>query len=140
MKRSSGRRRIFGLILATTEETSSSLLATFRRRIPLEVTLPDFKDRTRNERIQLILTFFFLEAKQMNKKIGLHPSLIHELLSNEEEGNIGAVQNKIKLICASTYNQQAADKALLIPEAGLNHYIEIDPDHFVLNTSIQSKR
>lgn len=127
------------LILATTEETSSSLLATFRRRIPLEVTLPDFKDRTRNERIQLILTFFFLEAKQMNKKIGLHPSLIHELLSNEEEGNIGAVQNKIKLICASTYNQQAADKALLIPEAGLNHYIEIDPDHFVLNTSIQPK-
>lgn len=127
------------LILATTEETSSSLLATFRRRIPLEVTLPDFKDRTRNERIQLVLTFFLLEARQMNKKIGLHPSLIDELLSNEEEGNIGAVQNKIKLICASIYNQQAVHKALLIPAAGLNHYIEIDPDHFEMNASIQSE-
>ncbi|EOH97568.1 sigma 54-interacting transcriptional regulator [Enterococcus pallens] len=126
------------LILATTEETSSSLLATFRRRIPLEVTLLDFKDRTRNERIQLILTFFFLEARQMNKKICLHPSLIHQLLSNEEEGNVGAIQNKIKLMCAATYNQQTSLTNLFIPSAGLEHYIEINPEHFEMKETLRT--
>lgn len=126
------------LILATTEETSSSLLATFRRRIPLEVTLPDFKDRTRNERIQLILTFFSLEARQMNKKICLHPSLIDQLLTNEEEGNVGAIQNKIRLMCAATYNQQASLKNLFIPSSGLEQYIEIDPEHFEIKDTLRT--
>lgn len=113
------------LILATTEEVGSSLLATFRRRIPLEVTLPDFKERTKNERIQLVFTFFLAESQQLNKEIAVHPALIEELISHDLEGNVGAVQNKIKLTCAAAYNHQKEAERLLIPQPGLINYLPI---------------
>ncbi|WP_181189351.1 sigma 54-interacting transcriptional regulator [Bombilactobacillus bombi] len=110
------------LILATTEDTKSALLATFRRRIPLEVNLPDFRQRTYHEKLQLIWHFFQTEAQQVNSPLAISTSLIIELLHEEYEGNIGALQNKIKVLCAQAYSQQQSTDVIYVPKVGLEHY------------------
>ena len=51
------------LILATTEDKNTSLLATFRRRIPAEITLPDYNNRSTSEKFNYYLNF--LKMKQL---------------------------------------------------------------------------
>uniref|UniRef100_UPI00403F8698 sigma 54-interacting transcriptional regulator n=1 Tax=Candidatus Enterococcus willemsii TaxID=1857215 RepID=UPI00403F8698 len=103
------------LLLATTEDTENRLLATFRRRIPLEITLPDFKDRSQQERWALIGEFFQKEAHRMKKEIFVQPTLLEDLIYADFEGNIGAVQNQIQISCAKAYNGQASQSAIYIP-------------------------
>lgn len=46
------------VIAATTENPQSSLLLTFRRRIPMVIEIPSLKDRPAGEKLQFILRFF----------------------------------------------------------------------------------
>lgn len=103
------------LILATTENIESSLLATFRRRIPLEITLPDYDQRSRKERIQLVYNFFQQESFQVKKDIWVAPQFFQNLLNLNLEGNVGAVQNEIKIACASSFNLYKDQAQILIP-------------------------
>ena len=45
------------VIAATTENPQSSLLLTFRRRIPMVIEIPSLKDRPAGEKLQFILRF-----------------------------------------------------------------------------------
>ncbi|WP_147061467.1 sigma 54-interacting transcriptional regulator, partial [Tetragenococcus koreensis] len=105
------------LILATTEDTNRRLLATFRRRIPLEITLPDFMDRPVQERLALITHFFQAEAKKMEKQVFIHQDELEKLLYVDVGGNVGAVQNKVQISCAQAYNQHVNDNFIKIGEA-----------------------
>lgn len=102
------------LILATTENVENKLLATFRRRIPLEITLPDYSQRSRQERIQLVYHFFQIESSQIKKDVFVDPKIFQELVELDVEGNIGAVQNCIKIYCASAYNKQRQDTYIVV--------------------------
>ncbi|WP_317695625.1 sigma 54-interacting transcriptional regulator [Xylocopilactobacillus apis] len=113
------------LVLATTEDTKAALLATFRRRIPLEVTLPDFKDRTHHEKLQLVWYFFQKEAKQINTPLSVDAHFIEKLIEGSYEGNVGALQNKIKLSCAQAYSQQSSESMVYVPTTGLSEYFNI---------------
>lgn len=110
------------IILATTEDTKTTLLATFRRRIPLEVVLPDFQARTHREKVQLIWRFFQNEAKHLQSTLAVSTRLLEELLQSDLEGNVGALQNKIKVSCAQAYSQQKPAKKVFVPETNLEHY------------------
>lgn len=69
------------LIFATTEGRET-MLGTFLRRIPVDVTLPTFQERTLEEKYQLILFLIHQEAVTMNCHFSvssnvLNLSLIH---------------------------------------------------------------
>ncbi|BDR58979.1 sigma 54-interacting transcriptional regulator [Xylocopilactobacillus apicola] len=120
------------IILATTENTKTALLATFRRRIPLEVTLPDFQARSYHEKLELIWHFFENEAKQINRKILVSTTLLDDLFHSHDEGNVGAIQNKIKVSCAQAYSQQENSSVIHVPTSNLNNYITIDSKQMTL--------
>lgn len=46
------------LFFATTEEVTSHFLHTFTRRIPIKIDLPSLKERQKEERLELIYSFF----------------------------------------------------------------------------------
>lgn len=117
------------LILATTEDTSKRLLATFRRRIPLEITLPDFMNRPVQERLALIINFFKTESEKIKRKIAIHQDEIEKLIYTDLDGNVGAVQNKVQISCADAYNQQGNDEFIRIGEQGNDsQFIYISPN------------
>lgn len=116
------------LILATTADLKTALLTTFRRRIPLAVTLPDFAARRRQERIQLIDTFFQAEAQKLHCQIKVATTFWDELLQSHDEGNIGTLQNKIKVSCAQAYTQQLGATTLAIPALQAADYLVLSPD------------
>lgn len=103
------------LILATTEDTKNALLATFRRRIPLEVNIPDFNQRSFNERMDIVFSFFREEAKRMNRALKVEANIINKLVDSNFEGNIGEIKSKIKVLCAQAYNSQTS-KELYVEE------------------------
>ncbi|MGF1993124.1 sigma 54-interacting transcriptional regulator [Enterococcus casseliflavus] len=99
-------RKVNILILcATTESIDSSLLQTFKRRFPMVLTLPDLKDRTFKERLQLIDYFFCIESKKIEREIKVEKSVINYLASYSCSGNIGQLKNDIQILCAKEFAQ-----------------------------------
>ena len=54
-------------IFATTENPQEVLLETFRRRITLQITIPNITERPLQERLELIETFYKEEASKIKK-------------------------------------------------------------------------
>ena len=98
------------LLFATTEDIHSTLLATFRRRIPFEIRIPDFLERSYDERFLLVSSFFQNEAEILKKNICVDSEYFRRMLNLHEEGNIGAVKSKIKVLCAQAYSQQREEE------------------------------
>lgn len=98
------------LLFATTEDIHSTLIATFRRRIPFEIRIPDFLERSYGERFLLVSSFFQNEAEILKKNICVDSEYFRRMLNLHEEGNIGAVKSKIKVLCAQAYSQQREEE------------------------------
>lgn len=98
------------LLFATTEDIHSTLLATFRRRIPFEIRIPDFLERSYGERFLLVSSFFQNEAEILKKNICVDSEYFRRMLNLHEEGNIGAVKSKINVLCAQAYSQQREEE------------------------------
>ena len=101
------------LLFATTEDIHSTLLATFRRRIPFEIRIPDFLERSYGERFLLVSSFFQNEAEILKKNICVDSEYFRRMLNLHEEGNIGAVKSKIKVLCAQAYSQQREEELII---------------------------
>ena len=89
---------------------TGTLLATFRRRIPFEIRIPDFLERSYGERFLLVSSFFQNEAEILKKNICVDSEYFRRMLNLHEEGNIGAVKSKIKVLCAQAYSQQREEE------------------------------
>lgn len=100
------------LIFATTENPQNALLATFRRRIPLAVHLPDFSQRPLDERIALLRYLFLVEAKQTHKILHVSDKVVTALSQVSHNGNIGYLKNKIQVGCATANEIQANNSEL----------------------------
>lgn len=74
---------------ATTENIESSLLLTFRRRIPMIIELPSLKDRSIQEKIQLIYSFFQEEANRTHLKIFVKAKIMEAFVLKKYLGKIG---------------------------------------------------
>jgi Sigma-54 interaction domain./Sigma-54, DNA binding domain. len=88
------------LIAATTENPESSLLLTFRRRIPMVIELPPISERPHTERFEIIKFFFKKEAFRINKPIKLKPDALRALMLYDCPGNIGQMRSDIQVACA----------------------------------------
>nr|BBH93164.1 hypothetical protein KTA_13630 [Thermogemmatispora argillosa] len=91
------------LIAATTEDPNTTLLPTFRRRIPMLITLPGLAERSMQERYALIRAFFTTECSSIGANIHVEPQVIQALLLYECPGNIGQLRTDIQLLCARAY-------------------------------------
>ncbi|MGI6606608.1 MAG: sigma 54-interacting transcriptional regulator [Peptococcia bacterium] len=88
------------LIAATTENIETSLLGTFRRRIPMIIELPPLSARPAEERFEIIKMFFRKEAARINNKITVSYTAIKALLVYDCLGNIGQLRSDIQVACA----------------------------------------
>lgn len=88
------------LIAATTEPPESSLLLTFRRRIPMVIELPPISERPFSERYQIINCFFTKESFRTNRPIKIKHDVIRALMIYDCPGNIGQIRSDIQVACA----------------------------------------
>lgn len=91
------------LLAATTEDPTTNLLPTFRRRIPMTITLPGLQERTMVERYELIRAFFTTECSSIGVYIHVAPQVLRALLLYECAGNVGQLRTDVQLICARAY-------------------------------------
>lgn len=91
------------IICATTENIDSSLLKTFKRRIPVTISLPSLGERTVDERVCLIENFFEEESKRIGKKIEVEEDAFTALLNYECPNNIGQLKSHIQIACAKAF-------------------------------------
>lgn len=94
------------LICATTEDIKSSFLATFIRRIPVQITMPPLFERTTNEIRSLIIYFFILHAKKIKKTINVNNHVLLTLANTKYESNIGQLKNDVLLSVASALGKR----------------------------------
>jgi len=88
------------IIAATTEDIESSLLFTFRRRIPMIIELPPLAARPLEERYQIIKEFFHKEADRIGLKVKVTQEALRALLLYDCPGNIGQLRSDIQVACA----------------------------------------
>lgn len=91
------------IICATTEEIESSLLMTFTRRVPMNISLPALKDRTLEERFELVCEFFKIESRRIGKDIIVSNNTLRSLLLYNCFGNVGHLKSDIQLGCANAF-------------------------------------
>lgn len=97
------------IIGATTETADSTLLETFKRRIPMIIELPALRERTLDERFQIISKILQNEADTINKKIVVKAGFLTNLLTYRCKGNIGQLESDIKVSVANGYLRTIED-------------------------------
>jgi transcriptional regulator with AAA-type ATPase domain/transcriptional regulatory protein LevR len=101
------------IIAATTENPESSLLLTFRRRIPMVIEMPPLAARSLEERLALIRQFFRNEASRTETVFRVRQEAIKALLLYECIGNVGQLKSDIQMASAKSfliYLSEDADK------------------------------
>lgn len=91
------------LICATSEDITSSLLMTFRRRIPVQITLPRINERPVKERIALITHFVKQETIRLGLAIWISGEALRTFAYYNCPANIGELRNDLQLCCAKSY-------------------------------------
>ncbi|MDM3464469.1 sigma 54-interacting transcriptional regulator [Citrobacter sp. Cb031] len=91
-------------IFATTENIDTVLLNTFRRRIPVRLTIPNYISRPLTERIAQITCFLHKEALSLQRDIYFDTQLMHQLATSPVRGNVGELKNQIKVMCATAWS------------------------------------
>jgi transcriptional regulator with AAA-type ATPase domain/transcriptional regulatory protein LevR len=118
------RRSSLLLLAATTEDPAAALLPTFRRRIPMVITLPGLHERTAMERYELLRAFFTTECSSIGTNIQVAPEVLRALLLYECPGNIGQLRTDVQLICARAYLEYRTNNLL-----ELNVHLGVLPDY-----------
>lgn len=97
------RRARVRVIAATTENPESSLLLTFRRRIPMIISMPSLKERPIEERYVIIRTFLGREAGQIGRQLVVEWPVVASLLTYPCSGNVGQLRSDIQVLCAEAF-------------------------------------
>ncbi|MEY8339263.1 sigma 54-interacting transcriptional regulator [Lachnospiraceae bacterium 62-35] len=93
------------IILATTDIQNTSLLDTFKRRIPINITIPALSERNVYERLKLVEEICKEESSAIMLPIRVDAMVMKALTAYNCPGNIGQLKNDIKVICAKAYVQ-----------------------------------
>ncbi len=97
------RKSDITIIAATTENVDSTLLGTFRRRIPMTIEIPPLVQRPLVERFRLIKSFLEQESSRVNSVISVRSDAMASLLLYECDGNIGQLRSDIQVTCARSF-------------------------------------
>ncbi len=112
------------LLAATTEDPEKALLPTFRRRIPMLITLPGLQERTVSERYELLRAFFTTECSSIGTNIHVAPQVLRALLLYDCPGNIGQLRTDVQLTCAHAYLEYCTNNL-----AEMNVHTGVLPEH-----------
>ncbi|GCE46688.1 sigma 54 modulation protein [Thermosporothrix hazakensis] len=112
------------LIAATTEDPHTTLLPTFRRRIPMVIRLPGLNERPIMERYELVRAFFTAECSSIGVNIQVTPQAIQAFLLYNCPGNIGQLRTDVQLTCAQAYLEYRTHN-----RHELSVHIDTLPDH-----------
>jgi transcriptional regulator with AAA-type ATPase domain/transcriptional regulatory protein LevR len=104
------RKAVVQLIAATTENIETTLLATFKRRIPMIIEVPSLSKRPLDERLKLIKNFFGYESTRMNAPIHVALDAMKSYLLYECYGNIGQLKSDIQVACAKSFLTYVMEK------------------------------
>ena len=116
---------------ATTENIESSLLLTFRRRIPMIIELPNLRNRSIQEKAQLVYDFLQEEANRTQCKILVKNKILSAFVLKEYQGNVGQLRSEIQVTCANAYVEKMnSDKT----------EIHIDFNELIYNTLFQNNQ
>jgi transcriptional regulator with AAA-type ATPase domain/transcriptional regulatory protein LevR len=91
------------IIGATTEDISSNILGTFKRRIPMIIELPSLENRGIDERFQIIVSLLQLESNKLEKLIMISSHCLVNLLTYNCKGNLGQLKSDIRVAIANSY-------------------------------------
>lgn len=103
-------------IIGATTESADAFLNTFNRRIPMSINLPALRNRTIDERYEVVAQFMKQEANRLEKTISLEREVMLAFMLYEAEGNIGQVKRDLKLVCAKAflnYRTQQLDRLII---------------------------
>ncbi|MBF8808450.1 MAG: sigma 54-interacting transcriptional regulator [Enterococcus lacertideformus] len=117
------------LFFATTEEVTNYFLPTFIRRIPFKIDLPSLKARSKEERLELIYSFFLNEQKKINRPMKVSGQVLTLLTNQNFSGNIGELKNSVKVAVAKAFAEQPREKNLAIKLQHLQKYLLKVPHH-----------
>lgn len=106
------------LIAATTSAPESSLLLTFRRRIPMVISMPALSARPLAEKFRILQHIFETEQKKLNRKLVVEQEAVNILLQYECAGNIGQLQSDIQVCCAHAFLESASQNKSAIYVTG----------------------
>ncbi|WP_176431279.1 sigma 54-interacting transcriptional regulator [Anaerovirgula multivorans] len=109
-------------LCATTENIESSLLVSFRRRIPMVISIPSLEERSIEEKIELAFSFFQEECNRTNLKIFVDCKVMEAFVLKKYLGNIGQMRSEIKVTCANVYVENIGNKSNEI-HIGLNEIL-----------------
>lgn len=135
---SSPRKSNVLIICATTENPSDTFLSTFLRRIPVIISLPPFREKSIDEKFEVIENLFYYESLKLNMPIKISPEVLKALaLYDFRGGNIGQLSSEIKLLCAKSFFQHLhIEQELNIDFKMLNKEIK---EHIFSDNNITSK-
>lgn len=113
------------IICATTENVESALLKTFTRRIPMLIRLPALKDRSIEERYEIIKSFLKTEVGCIKQSISITSNALKAFLLYNCSNNIGQLKSDIKLSCSKAFleNMMEREKNICIHSQYLPQYV-----------------
>ena len=128
------RRAKVLIICATTGDPNSDLLNTFKRRIPMIIELPSLEARPKKERYRLILKFFEIESKRVNKNFVIDKKVVNKLMNYKCTGNIGQLKSDVQVTCARAFSKmQIEDDFVFVGEDSLRSYVRNSTDKEVFS-------
>ena len=111
------------MFFATTEEVTSHFLHTFTRRIPIKIDLPSLKERQKEERLELIYSFFLAEQRKIKYPMKVSGQVLTILSNQDFSGNIGELKNNVKVAVAKAFAEQKEEDKLCIKLQHLQKYL-----------------
>lgn len=120
------------LFFATTEDLSSSFLTAFIRRIPVQIELPSLRERTQNERLEMIYNFLINEQRKINRPVIVSGQVLHLMKTGIYKGNIGELKNVVKVTVANAFSTQREKTEVTVT---IRHLSPEYLSHATLNTS-----
>jgi len=118
------------IVFATTEEPKSTLVKPLLRRIPITCRVPSLSQRPKQEKKQLLHFLLHNEAERINREISLSRRLFQLLIDFDFTGNIGDMQNCIKVCVASALMEHSDEESEVkidfhhLPDYVINEMVE----------------
>lgn len=98
------------LIAATTSSPESALLLTFRRRIPIVISMPALAERPLSERFAVVQSILAAEYRKIGRRLVVEREAARMLLQYDCPGNIGQLQSDIQVCCANAFLESVSRK------------------------------
>ncbi|NKZ27044.1 sigma-54-dependent transcriptional regulator [Vagococcus lutrae] len=117
------------IISATTEDTTSYLLQTFVRRIPIHIQLPSFEQRQTKEKIDLVKLMVGMESERIQRSISLTEDVVKALIGSVTYGNIGQLKSNIQLTCARSFLNHMDKEEIVITVDDLTEEVKSGLTH-----------